>query len=648
MHSPWRRAFRTRARILPAALPIALAAPFAPVREATAQTADSLAIRVQHPPAGSAIAATDSTFIFGELLGPNASEATLAVNGEIVPVHPGGGWIAFVPVEPDSFTFRIEAAAGGRRTAVEHTVWVPRPLFAPGTDSLPYKPGTIEPAGPLEVYAGDTLAVGVVAAPGLAVSARLGGRDVSLAPGRAADVNSGRQVWGGEDPVEGASPEVLREAAGAARGRGEPPAGGWVRYAGSVYLQFGGGAEDTLALVLDEGGRSVVVPVVPITYLDPTEIRVAVLNDDTAGTGRTDGRVIARTGPALGYQLFLPNGTSAATARRAGDWREISLGPGTSAWVPIAEAFPIAGPRPGSEIAVVRTRVRKGWSEVVLPLAEPLPFRLEQRLDPARYAVWVYGLVANVDWVETSIADPLIESVRWGQPENGVFRLDIELAGEQPWGWRAYREGAHLVLGFRHPPEALADRRFRSPLHGVRIVIDPGHNPDTGAVGPTGLEEREANLAIALELADILAERGAEVVLTRATPDSALGLYDRTNLAYRSGGEVFVSIHNNALPDGVNPFVHNGTSVLYYHPQSEPLAEAIQAELLPRTALDDHGVWHQNVAVLRMNEMPSVLVESAFMMIPEQEAKLRTPEFQREIAEGVAAGIERFLRERDP
>ncbi len=96
----------------------------------------------------------------------------------------------------------------------------------------------------------------------------------------------------------------------------------------------------------------------------------------------------------------------------------------------------------------------------------------------------------------------------------------------------------------------------------------------------------------------------------------------------------------------MNPLDNNGTSVLYYHPQSRALAEAIQAELLPRTGLSDRGVWHQNVAVLRMNEMPAVLVESVFMMIPEQEAALRTPEFRRRIAEGVAAGIERYLEGR--
>jgi N-acetylmuramoyl-L-alanine amidase len=47
-----------------------------------------------------------------------------------------------------------------------------------------------------------------------------------------------------------------------------------------------------------------------------------------------------------------------------------------------------------------------------------------------------------------------------------------------------------------------------------------------------------------------------------------------------------------------------------------------------------------------MNEMPAVLVECAFLMMPEQEAALRTPVFRRHIAEGVADGIERFLSER--
>lgn len=624
-----------KATLLAAAL---LAAPAA----ARAQ----LAVRIQYPPADGRITASDSTFVFGQVTGADPADVRLTVNGAPTPVHPGGGWIAYLPVRADSTTFRAVAEAGGRTATAERTVGVPRPLWAPGPDSLPFKPETVEPTGAIEAYAGDTLRVSVVAAPGVAVTARLGGRTTRLAPESAREVNRGRQVFGVPDTTTEATPPDAAVAAAAAVGRVPPPRP-WLRYAADVYVPYGGSAADSLWLDFTvPGGEPTEAPLAAVTTLDPTVTRVAVLDDDPDHAGHTNRRVVARTGPRLGYQLFLPNGTVAATGRLMGGYRQIVLGPGTSAWVPESQALPADGPRPASSIVIVRSRRVGEWTEVVLPLSERLPFGIEQRLDPVHYTVRVYGLVSNVDYMRTSVSDPLIAGIRWSEPADGVFQLDLDLAADQAWGYRARWEGTDLVLGFRHRPAALADRRFRSLLHGVRVVLDPGHNPDTGAVGPTGLEERDANLAIGLELARLLRARGAEVVMTRATADSALGLYDRTNLAVAAGGQLYVSLHNNALPDGVNPFESNGTSVLYYHPQSRPLAEAIQEELLPETGLKDHGVWYQNIAVGRMNEMPSVLVESAFMMLPDQEAALRTPAFRRRIARGIADGIERFLRER--
>ena len=599
---------------------------------------DGLAVTVQYPPEGAAITATDSTFVFGRVDGVGGEDVALTVNGAPVPVHAGGGWLAFVPLEPDSFTFEVTVVSGGRVAETRRNVWVPQSLHEPPTgDTLGYRPETIQPRGPLELYAGDTVQVSVVAAPGMEIRAHMGDMSVKLLPELPDDSNAGRLVF---DFVELPETHWTVDPVRA-------PIGPWKRFAGDLYLSFSGAAGDSLRLDFTApDGATRTAGVAAISFLDPTVVRTAMLHDDTAGTGRTDHRVIARHGPGMGYYLFLPNGTRAATGRRMGDWQELALGPGTRAWSPLAETFPIPVARPTSRIPVIRSRLVDGWSEIVIPTTDRLPFDIRQELDPVRYTIRVFGATADVDYVHRAFDDPLLESVVWGQPETGVLEIDVALAAERAWGYRAYWEGGRLVIGFRHPPPALADRRFRSPLHGVRVIVDPGHNPDTGAVGPTGLEEREANLGISLELAEILERRGAQVVLTRASADSALGLYDRTNLAVAAGGELFVSIHNNALPDGVNPLLNNGTSVLYYHPQSRELAEAIQAELLPRTGLSDRGVWHQNVAVLRMNEMPAVLVESVFMMIPEQEAALRTPEFRRRIAEGVAAGIERYLGRR--
>jgi len=125
--------------------------------------------------------------------------------------------------------------------------------------------------------------------------------------------------------------------------------------------------------------------------------------------------------------------------------------------------------------------------------------------------------------------------------------------------------------------------------------------------------------------------------------DRDLPLYDRPVIAKENDADLFVSVHNNALPDGVNPFSNHGTSSYYYHPHSIELARSIHREMIKATKLPDRGLYHGNLAVNRPTQYPAVLVECAFMMIPEQEAALKTDKFRHTIARGIVRGIEKFL-----
>jgi N-acetylmuramoyl-L-alanine amidase len=119
-------------------------------------------------------------------------------------------------------------------------------------------------------------------------------------------------------------------------------------------------------------------------------------------------------------------------------------------------------------------------------------------------------------------------------------------------------------------------------------------------------------------------------------------------MAAKGDADILISIHNNALPDGINPFYNNGTSAYYYHPHSKPLAEAIHKHLLHETGLRDYGLYYGNLALTRASLMPAVLVECAFMMIPGQEAMLRTNRFQRRCARAIMDGIIEYMKSAGP
>jgi N-acetylmuramoyl-L-alanine amidase len=255
----------------------------------------------------------------------------------------------------------------------------------------------------------------------------------------------------------------------------------------------------------------------------------------------------------------------------------------------------------------------------------------------------VYGAISRANFLQHGRVDPYIERGEWSQPSDRLFRLDIHLTS-MPWGYETYwGEGGELLLRIRRPPTIDPDR----PLRGLTVAIDPGHGgADRATMGPTALTEADANLWISLPLRELLEARGARVLMTRMT-DTTVSLVQRTDMAEAGDADIFISVHNNAFPDGVDPWRNNGTSVYYTHPRAAGLAWATHEELLAELGLRDIGVGRADFHVTRMTWAPAILTETMFMMIPEQEAALRDPAVQRRIAEAHVRGLERWLRELD-
>ncbi|MEO5616719.1 MAG: N-acetylmuramoyl-L-alanine amidase [Candidatus Eisenbacteria bacterium] len=196
-------------------------------------------------------------------------------------------------------------------------------------------------------------------------------------------------------------------------------------------------------------------------------------------------------------------------------------------------------------------------------------------------------------------------------------------------------------------------------LTGRRIVIDPGHGGYfRGAMGVRGLTEAEVNLGVALELAKLLRERGAEVLLTRETnrdfltpADSSLrsDLNERVRLGNAFRPELFVSIHHNADARGSHDV--NEVQVYYQLGDEGPALEAaadIHRFLSRNLGIAPSRLIPGNFAVLRGSEAPALLTESSYITYPPTERKLAGEEARRLEAEAIYLGIAAFFARRAP
>jgi N-acetylmuramoyl-L-alanine amidase len=166
-----------------------------------------------------------------------------------------------------------------------------------------------------------------------------------------------------------------------------------------------------------------------------------------------------------------------------------------------------------------------------------------------------------------------------------------------------------------------------SPLTGRTIMIDPGHGGwDPGAVGPTGLREKDVNLRVANALRDCLVQYGgAQVTMTR-TSDYYVSLAKRAAMANNQGVQRFISIHHNA---NTNRSL-NGTAVYTSRNSSwasRDLSNKVQKRLVGTMGLRNIGSQTAGYYVLKNTKMPAILTEASFISNPYEEARLKNPSY---------------------
>ncbi len=596
---------------------------------ATAQSAADSALTVVYPKADQQLPAVDSTFIFGQA----PPEAQLTINGTVVPVYRTGGFLAFLPIDTGEFVFHLEATYAGRTDTLAMPVRVGHSADVISDSVLAIVPESLIPRPHHLLVPGDYLEVSFKGTPGCQAHFGIDGVAGSF-PMTELGPSPGDSRWGEVFDENATSAQQIRP--GRYHGVWEVPHG---LKLDSAHIRVCLARDTTILDTLTADSLPTYCGITEAVFDEvPGTISVGV-----GGVPRvvelTDSMQTLRFGPRLGYlTIFQPAGVRAVYAGEDGDWVRLRLASGHTAWVEKekTKVLPEGTPIPGGLISYIRTVARDRWTDVTLDLSRRLPFKV--RSDPERGTVTiaVFGATTNTDWVRYDTADDFIERIEWNQNTPGVYELTVYLTREIIWGYETTYRDNRLVLSLRHPPD------LHRSLRGITVCIDPGHALSPGAIGPTGLKEKEANLGISLELQKQLEERGADVVLTR-TADVELPLYDRPAIARAADADIFVSIHNNALPDGINPFVNNGTSSYYYHPQSRRLAQTVHARLVRATGLRDYGQYHANFAVLRPTQYPSVLLECAFMMIPEQEEKLRSRGYRRRIAKAIAEGLEDYI-----
>jgi N-acetylmuramoyl-L-alanine amidase len=337
-----------------------------------------------------------------------------------------------------------------------------------------------------------------------------------------------------------------------------------------------------------------------------------------------------------------------------------------------------------AQIGVVRLAET---TKIIVELPRRIPYAV--RREGAVFTIETrYPLRANI--TSQSYEGELLDRIAVGGSGIVIHLASPDVAGDS----YALENPFRIVLDLQRgqtpaTPATPADIARPRELLGVRtIVLDPGHGgKEVGAIGPAGLVEKDATLAICRRLQSLLASAlGARVILTR-DDDTLVSLEQRTALANQYKADLFLSVHLNASrtatargaetyflsleasdelarataerendeADGASVQTARPASDLNlilwdlaqqeYLKESSRFAELIQQELNGTAGTANRGVKQAPFRVLIGATMPAALVEVGFISNGDEESKLASDAYQDAVAQAMVRAISRFKEE---
>ncbi len=581
-------------------------------------TIAQIVIDIVYPKEGQEVRAVESTFIYGSV---TPADAEFSINARDVKLYPNGAFLANLEIEPGLFPYVCVAITEQDTGIVIRNVYVPHPIRSTRKDTLLIEPEFVIPQSETALLPGEAITVAFKGTPKCKAAFRISGLSDFTEMQEISTKSAVQFIKTMLNSNILSDDEKIRGVYSATYKINDDQQPVDSRY---IFFRLIKSKQDT------------------VYFTAPGKL--SVLSQDSLQTVRImEESILPLRNPRPGHQLFLPENTFVNISGIRGNLYQIHLSPDHKYWIR-QERFEQMYQNYMISPAILNFVETKGFvqkSRIRISLNRQVPFKIVQVNSPAFLYVTLFGVNPAIEAIKQDYTDPIIDDIQWELISENVYKMKIVLNLSQQWGYDPVYEDNDLIIDIKKPPYNAAFPGL--PLTDISICIDPGHNPDDGAIGPTRLVEKDINYEYSVLLKNKLEQKGAFVFLTRGKEDG-ISVYTRPKLAAFIGADILLSMHFNSVPDGADPLKARGASTYYYHPQSYKLAYLVQQKLLQKTDSDNFGLRFGNFTVIRATQMLSVLVEPAFIIHPEDEIKIRSTEFQDQVTDAIVEAIEEFLQ----